>query len=83
MNKMLSKAIMNRSRLKNKFHKNPNNINESRYKQQRNYCVNLTRKVKRDYYTNLDIKKVTDNRKFWSTLKPCFSDKSIFKKILL
>ena len=80
MNKMLSKAIMNRSRLKNKFHKNPNNINESRYKQQRNYCVNLTRKVKRDYYTNLDIKKVTDNRKFWSTLKPCFSDKSIFKK---
>ena len=80
MNKKLSKAIMNRSRLKNKFHKNPNSVNETKYKQQRNYCVNLTRKVKKDYYTNLDIKKVNDNKTFWSTLKPCFSDKSISKK---
>ena len=74
------KAIMNRSRLKNKFHQNPNKLNESRYKQQRNYCVNLTRRVKKDYYANLDIKKVNDNRKFWGVLKPCFSDKSISKK---
>ena len=82
MNKTLSKAIMNRSRLKNKFHQNPNKLNESRYKQQRNYCVNLTRRVKKDYYANLDIKKVNDNRKFWGVLKPCFYDKSISKKRL-
>ena len=64
MNKKLSKAIMNRSRLKNKFLKEPNKANENRYKKQRNYCVNLTRSVKKEYYSNLDIKNVTDNKKF-------------------
>ena len=38
MNKTLSKA-MNRSRLKNKFHNNPNNENKSMYKQQYNYYM--------------------------------------------
>ena len=41
MTKELSKAIMNRSRLKNKFLKNPNKDTELNYKKQRNYCVGL------------------------------------------
>ena len=80
MNKTLSKAIMNRSRLKNKFQKNPNYLNKLRYKQQRNYCVNLTRRVKKQYYSNLDITNVTDNKKFWDTIKPSFSNKNASKK---
>ena len=31
---------------------------------------------KRNYYNNLDISLVTDNKKFWKTVKPFFSDKS-------
>ena len=30
--------------------------------------------MKKDYYSNLDIKKVTDNKTFWKTIKPFLSD---------
>ena len=76
MNKPLSKAIMTRSRLKNKFLKKTTKENKINYNKQRNYCVNLLRKVKKNYYANLDINNITDNKKFWSTVKPFFSDKS-------
>ena len=46
MNKTLSKAIMNRSRLRNKYLKHPNIINKSDYEKQRNYCVNLLKDLK-------------------------------------
>ena len=64
MNKKLSKALMSRSRLKNRFSKNPNEENKINYNKQRNYCVNLLRKVKRNYYSNLNIKNITDNKTF-------------------
>ena len=80
MNKTLSKAIMTRSRLKRKFHINPSNMNKCMYKQQRNYCVNLTRRVKKNYYSKIDINKVNDNKKFWDTIKPSFSEKNLIKK---
>ena len=32
-------------------------------------------KKKRNYHNNLDISHITDNKKFWKTVKPCFSDK--------
>ena len=32
-------------------------------------------KVRAKYYNNLDVKKVTDNRKFWRTVKPFLTDK--------
>ena len=40
MKKELHKAIMERSRLKNKFLTNKNEINKSSYKIQTNYCKN-------------------------------------------
>ena len=84
MNKNLCKAFMNRSRLKNKFINNPNNMNKSNYKRQRNYCVNLLRREKKKFYGNLDIKNFTDNKQFWKTVKPFFSEKSkSTKKITL
>ena len=39
MNKNLSKAFMTRSRLRNKFLKNPTLVNEKNYKRYRNYCT--------------------------------------------
>ena len=75
MNKTLFKAVMTRSRLQNKFIKNPNQNNSDNYKKYRNYCTGLFRKEKRSYYSNIDIKNITDNRKFWKTIKPLFSEK--------
>ena len=34
------------------------------------------RNSKREYYENLNVKKVTDNKMFWKTIKPFVSDKS-------
>ena len=34
---------------------------------------NITRKAKRTYYENLDLKVITDSKKLWSTVKPLFT----------
>ena len=39
-----------------------------------NFCVSLLRKTKRNYFENVKIQDITDNKKFWKTLRPCFSD---------
>ena len=75
MNKAISKAVMDRTRLRNTFLKNRTAENKLAYNRQRNYCVSLTRKSKRDYCNNLDNRNVTDNKLFWKTIKPFFSDK--------
>ena len=75
MNKKLSKAVMTRSRLRNKFLKIPSDENRANYTKYRNYCTRLFRKEKKLYYNNLDMKLLTDNKKFWKTVKPFFSDK--------
>ena len=77
MNKSLHKAVMTRSRLRNKFLKNPSNANKMNYTKYRNYCTGLFKKEKKAFYDNLDTKSITDNRKFWKTVKPLFSDKHI------
>ena len=41
MTKMLRKAIMLRSKLKNKYNENRSTENWDNYKQQRNFCVSL------------------------------------------
>ena len=68
MNKSLSKEIRKRTCPRNKFFKDRNKENKTRYSKQRNYCVSLIRKVNKDYYSNF-IKKVTDNKPFWRTIK--------------
>jgi DNA-binding protein len=75
MSKRLSKEIMHRSKLKNKLNKNPTEENRNLYRKQRNDCVNLLRKEKRNYFNNLDIKVFEDNKIFWKAIKPLFSDK--------
>ena len=41
----------------------------------RNYCVSLVKKNKKNNYSNLNTKDITDNKKFWKTVKPMFTDK--------
>ena len=84
MNKYLSKAIMERSRLRNKYLKLKTNVSKLAYKKQRNYCVGLLRKVKKQFYENLNVNFVSDNKKFWKQIKPFFSDKNqSYNKITL
>ena len=75
MNRTLSKAFMERSRLKNKYNNFPSVENEVSYKKQRNLCTNLLKKVKKNYYNNLDINIFNDNKRFWKCIRPFFSDK--------
>ena len=56
--------------------KNPIVANKLAYKKQRNFCVSHQRKVKRGYFANINEKNFTDNRKFWQTVNPFFSEKN-------
>ena len=72
MTKADSKAIMQRTCFRDKFLKNPTNRNKVLYIKQRNYCVYLLRKGKKEYFAKLNEKAITDNSKFWHSIKPFF-----------
>ena len=75
MTKELRKEIMKKSELKNKYNKKRNYENWSLYKKQRNYCLSLLRKTKKAYFEKLNIKEIGNNKTFWKTVRPYFSDK--------
>ena len=77
MNKQLRKAIRTRIRLFNKYRKDNSAGNLFAYKIERNLCVKLLRRSKKVFYNNLNAKRITDNRKFWQTIKPNFTDKTL------
>ena len=84
MTKALRKAIMKRSELESKYVKNKTSENLRSYKKQRNFCSKLYKKERKKYYERLDLNNVTDNKKFWKTVKPFLSDKvTTFPKISL
>ena len=73
--KELSKAITLRSKLRNQFLKTETQESKMKYNKQRNLCVSITRNAKISYYENLDLKDITDSKKFRATVKPLFSNK--------
>ena len=79
MTKELRKTIMKRSQLKNTYNKNRNYENWYLYKKQINFCVSLLRKTKRNYFKNVKMQDITDNKKFWKTIRPYFSDKGYYQ----
>ena len=76
MTKQLKKMIMNRSRCKNAYYKNKTVDKWEKYRKLRNGCVKLTKKVKREYFERLKINSVNDNKIFWKTVNPFFTDKN-------
>ena len=52
-------------------------------RKQCNLCVNLLQKVKKQYFSNVDSKLITDNKKIWKSVKRLFSYKIIVKEINL
>ena len=77
VNKSIKKAIMNRTRLRNKYFKHKTFEKKLAYTKQRNYCLSLIRKAKTEYFGNLDEKTVKDNKLFWKSVCPLFSEKSV------
>ena len=65
MTRDLHKAIMKRSKLRNKFLKSRSLSERKNYTSQSNLCKKLLKSTKRTYFNNLDIRKVTDNQTFW------------------
>ena len=84
MTKALRKAIMRRSALKNRFNRDRTTETEKSFKKQKNYTNRLLKKEKKKYFANLNLKNYTDNKKFWNTVKPLFSNYSgLTQKITL
>ena len=78
--KELSRKVMKRSRLRNNFLRKKTEETRKLYVKQRNKCVSLLKKAKKESYQNLDEKNVIDNKKFWKTVKPLLSDKSVSRE---
>ena len=74
MNNEISKAIMTRTRLRNRFLKHRSYQNRDLFRKQRNLCVSFLRKSKKDYFSVLNEKQITDKR-FWKAVKPFLSNK--------
>ena len=72
VNKELNKVIIQRSRFRNECLKDKTRAARIAYNKQRNVCVSILRKSKKSYYENLSTKNMTDNKKFWGTVKPLF-----------
>ena len=83
MTKSLRKEIMLRSRLRNKFLKTKTEESKQLYNKQRNLCVTLLRKTKRNYFSELDNRILEDNKNFWKTVNPLFSEKPYQKKSII
>ena len=74
--KAMRKAIMKRSELATKYRRSPTDENLKAWKKHKNYCSNLYKKERKNYYESLDMNNLTDNKKFWDTIKPIFSNKA-------
>ena len=62
INKELSKGIINRTRLRNRFLQNKSEGNRRKYSKQRNYCASLLRETKKNVSCNLNENNVTDKK---------------------
>ena len=77
---------MIRSELERKYLINGTNENIIRYKKQKNACSKLCKKRRKEFFSNIELKNVTD--KFTDTVKSLISDKgfqssritSVYKK---
>ena len=78
MTKNLRKAIMKRSQLENMYISNSTVENMNKYKKHKNICSKLYKKERKKFYSQLDIKNITDNKLFWKTMKPFLSEKCTY-----
>ena len=74
---------MKRSELKTKYLKKSTS-NFEKFRKEKHFCSRLYKKERKHLLDKLDIKLVTDNKKFLTTIKPIPSHKiSIYSKIII
>ena len=73
MTKELTKAIMNRSKLRNKFLKARKEESRRHFNPPQNFCVSWLCKTTRRIFGKQDHRVVFNNRKLWKTVAPLFS----------
>ena len=76
MNKDLRKATRKRSILKKAANSSKREEDVRKYKDQRNLVVKLNIQAKRQYFMSLQSKTIDNDKKFWKTVKPLFSNKN-------
>ena len=69
INKKLRKAIMKRSRLKNKANKTKKPTDIRKFKKQHNYVVNMNKQAKIEYFNSYNS---AGSKPFWINYKPYF-----------
>ena len=75
MNKDIHQAKMTRTRLRNRFVKEPTQMNRLAYKKQRNDSVSLMYQNKKQCYGSLNVNHIKDNKYIWRVVKPNLSNK--------
>ena len=75
MNKSLSKIIMQKSKVRNKYLKWPSCENFLKYKKVKNKCNSLVRKSKKEYFQNVSNANSSHSKSFWNAVKPFVSKK--------
>ena len=65
---------MKRSRFRNKFLNTKIDIDRKAYDKQRNLCVSLIMREKKNFFNNISTRDSTDHKTFWKTVKPLFTD---------
>ena len=81
-NSIASRKV-NRSKLRNRFLKTRNEESKRCFNRQRNFCVSWLCKTKRRFFRKLDYRIVSDNRKFWKTVGPLLSEKTLDKETII
>ena len=75
--KELRKAIINRSRLRNKYNTWKSRENYVAYRQAKRECDKLTDIAKTKYFTKATEKGISNNKEFWKIMKPALTNKGI------
>ena len=57
-------------------------LNKIAYDKQRSYCANLLCRTKKNYFANININSITNNKNVWKTVKSLFSDKISYKETI-
>ena len=75
MTKELSKAIINKSKIRNKYQKWLSRENFLALKEAKKFCNKLTKSVKKAYFRKVTGKGFVNNKAFWNTVKPFLTNK--------
>ena len=77
MTKELRKAIMTRSRIKNKYNKWSSKENFLALQQIKNKCINITKTAKKQYFAKSAENHPLTNKSFWNSISPFLTNKNV------